>query len=131
MSRSAVTEGVHGSAIPRQCLDKEKAMPKYLVEVSYTSDGAKGVLKDGGSKRRAAAKALIESVGAKMETFYYAFGDTDVIVIIDAPDAASAAAMSLAIGASGAVTARTTPLLTAEDIDAATKKSASYTAPGH
>jgi len=105
-------------------------MPKYLVEVSYTSDGAKGVLKDGGSKRRAAAKALVESVGAKMETFYYAFGDTDVIVIIDAPDAAAAAAMSLAIGASGAVTARTTPLLTAEDIDAATKKSASYTAPG-
>ena len=105
-------------------------MPKYLMEVSYTADGAKGVLKDGGSKRKAAAKALIESVGGKMESFYYAFGDTDVIVIVDAPDAASVAAASLAIGASGAVRARTTALLSAEDVDAATKKATSYTAPG-
>jgi uncharacterized protein with GYD domain len=105
-------------------------MPKYLMEVSYTADGVKGVIKDGGSKRKAVAKALIESVGGKMETFYYAFGDTDVLVIVDAPDAASVAAASLAIGASGAVTARTTVLLTAEDIDAAAKKSASYTPPG-
>ena|SRR5215831_10449210 len=106
-------------------------MAKYLIEVSYTSDGAKGVLKDGGSKRKAAAKALVESVGATMESFYYAFGDTDVLVIIDAPDAASVAAMSLAIGASGAVTARTTALLTAEDVDAAAKKAPKYAAPGN
>jgi len=106
-------------------------MPKYLLEVSYTADGARGVLKDGGSKRKAAAKALSESVGATMESFYYAFGDTDAIVIVDAPDAATVAAISLAIGASGAVTARTTALLTAEDIDAAAKKTVRYTAPGH
>jgi uncharacterized protein with GYD domain len=105
-------------------------MPKYLLEVSYTAEGAKGVLKDGGSKRRAAAKALTESVGGTMEAMYFAFGETDVFVIADLPDASAAAAVSLAIGASGSVKAKTTPLLTIEDIDAAAKKSTAYTAPG-
>jgi uncharacterized protein with GYD domain len=105
-------------------------MPKYLIEVSYTADGAKGVLKDGGSKRKAAAKALIESVGGKLEAFYFALGNRDAFVIVDAPDVSAVAAASLAIGASGAVKAHTTALLSAEDIDAATKKSANYTAPG-
>jgi uncharacterized protein with GYD domain len=111
-------------------MSRRSLMPKYLIEVSYTSDGAKGVLKDGGSKRQAAAKALIESVGGKMEAFYFALGERDAIVIVDAPDVSALAAASLAIGGSGLVKAHTTALLTAEDIDAATKRSASYTAPG-
>jgi uncharacterized protein with GYD domain len=106
-------------------------MPKYLLEVSYTADGAKGLLKDGGSKRRAAAQAVVESVGGKMEAFYYAFGERDVFVIADVPDPQSAAAMAVAIGASGAATGKTTVLLTAEDLDAAVKKSPKYTPPGH
>ena len=105
-------------------------MPKYLMEVSYTAEGAKGLLKDGGSKRHAAAKALCESIGGKLEAMYWAFGDTDAVVIVDAPDAAAAAAASIALGASGAVTTKTTALLTVEEIDAAVKKTASYTAPG-
>ena len=105
-------------------------MPKYLMEVSYTAEGAKGLLKDGGSKRLAAAKALVASVGGTLDAMYYAFGTADAIVIVDAPDAASVAAASIALGASGAVTSKTTALLSVEDIDAAVKKSASYTAPG-
>ena len=105
-------------------------MPKFLIEVSYTSDGVKGLMKDGGTKRRAAAKALVESVGGTLETMYFAFGDTDVFVIVDAPDAAAAAAASLALGASGSVTSRTTVLLTVDDMDAAVKKSTSYVPPG-
>ena len=105
-------------------------MPKYLLEVSYTSEGAKGVLKDGGSKRRAAAKALVESVGGKLEAIYYAFGDTDVFAIADMPDAVSAASAAMTLGASGAVTCKTRVLLTPEEIDSAVKKSASYTPPG-
>ena len=78
-------------------------MPKYLLEVAYTADGAKGLLKDGGTKRQSAARALIESLGGKMEAFYYAFGDTDVVVIADLPDNVSAAAASVTSrsGASG------------------------------
>jgi uncharacterized protein with GYD domain len=105
-------------------------MPKYLMEVSYTSEGSKGLQKDGGSKRRKAAQALIESLGGKIESLYFAFGDTDVIVIADLPDAASAAACSIALATSGSATSKTTALLTPEEVDQATKKAASYTPPG-
>ena len=105
-------------------------MAKYLLQGSYTAEGAKGLLKDGGSKRRAAAKTLIESVGGKIECMYFAFGKTDVVAIVDMPDSASAAAASLAIGASGGLTSKMTVLLTPEEIDQAAKKSIKYTPPG-
>ena len=105
-------------------------MPKYLLQVSYTADGVKGLAKDGGSKRRAAAGTLVQSLGGKVESFYYAFGDTDALVIADMPDNAAAAAASLALAGSGAVTSKITVLLTPEDIDQAVKKSATYTPPG-
>jgi uncharacterized protein with GYD domain len=105
-------------------------MPKYLLQVSYTADGAKGLLKDGGTKRKKTAQALVESAGGKMEAFYFAFGKTDVFVIADFPDAASAVAASMTTAASGAVTGRTTVLLTAEEVDQAAKKAVKYTAPG-
>jgi len=105
-------------------------MPKYLLEVSYTAEGAKGLKKDGGSKRRAAAQAAVESVGGKLESMYFAFGQYDVIVIVDIPDAASAAACAVNLAASGSVTCKTTVLLTPEEVDAAMKKTATYTAPG-
>ena len=105
-------------------------MPKFLITVSYTADGAKGLSKDGGSKRRAAAKTLIESLGGKLETLYYAFGKPDVFAIADLPDNAAAAAASLALSASGAVKSTITVLLTPEEVDQAVKKSGSYTPPG-
>ena len=105
-------------------------MPKYLMQVSYTATGAKGLLKDGGTKRVAAAKAAVQSVGGSLDAMYYAFGDHDVIVIADVPDSASMIACSLLLNASGAVTNKTTVLLTPEELDAAAKKSPTYTAPG-
>jgi uncharacterized protein with GYD domain len=105
-------------------------MPKYLITASYTPEGVKGVLKDGGTKRRQAAEAAIKSVGARMDAFYFAFGDHDAILIVDAPDNASVASVSLAINASGAVQTKTTALLTPEEIDQATKKTATYQPPG-
>ena len=105
-------------------------MAKYLVEASYTSEGAKGLMKDGGSKRRVAAEQAIKNAGGTLEAFYFAFGDSDAFVIIDAPDHASVAAASLAINASGAVHTKTTVLLSPEEIDQAAKKSVKYTAPG-
>jgi len=106
-------------------------MAKYLISASYTAEGAKGVLKEGGTKRRQAAEQDIESAGGKLEAFYFAFGDNDAFVIVDAPDHASVAAMSLAINASGAVRTKTVVLLTPEEIDQATKKGTTYRAPGH
>jgi uncharacterized protein with GYD domain len=106
-------------------------MPKYLITASYTADGAKGLLKDGGTKRRQAADQAIKSAGGKMEAFYFAFGEDDAYLIVDAPDHATVAAAAVAINASGAVHSRTTVLLTPEDMDQAVKKSVTYRAPGH
>ena len=61
-------------------------MPKYLIQASYTADGVQGLLKDGGLKRRAAAEQAIKGLGGRLEAFYFAFGDTDVFAIADAPD---------------------------------------------
>src|SRR6266536_3492163 len=106
-------------------------MAKYLLEASYTSEGAKGLLKDGGSKRRQAAEQSIKNAGGRLEAFYFAFGDADAYVIVDAADHATVAAASLAINASGAVHTKTVVLLTPEEIDQATKKTVNYIAPGH
>jgi uncharacterized protein with GYD domain len=105
-------------------------MPKYLVQANYTNAGVKGVLKEGGSARRAAVEKAIASVGGKVEAFYYAFGDTDLFVIADVPDNVSAAALSLTTNAPGTASVKVTVLLTAEEMDAAVKKSTQYRAPG-
>ena len=105
-------------------------MPKMLVKASYTAEGSKGLMKDGGSKRVGAARGLVESLGGKVESLYYAFGDTDVIAIVDFPDNAAAAAASLTISGSGALSGKLTVLLTPEEIDQASRKSPSYTPPG-
>jgi uncharacterized protein with GYD domain len=105
-------------------------MPKYLVQANYVGEGLKGLLKEGGSSRRAAVEKLFGSAGGRVEAFYYAFGDTDLFVIADAPDNVTAAALSLIVNAAGAATAKITVLLTAEEIDAAAKKTATYRPPG-
>jgi uncharacterized protein with GYD domain len=105
-------------------------MPKYLIKVSYSAEGVKGVLKEGGSARKRAAEAAIKSSGATLESMYFAFGDDDVYCIVDGPDNASVAAASMTIGASGLVKAVTVPLLTPEEIDQAAKKTVTYTPPG-
>ena len=105
-------------------------MPKYLVQGSYSVEGAKGLLKDGGTKRRAMVQALMENLGGRVESFYYAFGDADAYIVVDGPDNVTAAAVSMAVNASGAVNTKTTVLLTAEEIDQAITKSVNYRPPG-
>lgn len=105
-------------------------MPKYLYQGSYTLEGVKGLLKDGGSKRRAAAQRALESVGGTVEAFYFTFGKNDVVAIVDAPDNVSIAAVSLAIAAGGGFRGQTTVILTPEEADRAAKKAVKYSAPG-
>ena len=105
-------------------------MPKYLLQANYVGEGVKGLLKEGGTSRRAAAEKVIQSVGGRLEAFYYAFGETDAFVIAEVPDHVSMAALALTINASGAVATKTTVLMTPEEVDAATKKTPSYRAPG-
>ena len=105
-------------------------MPKYLFIGGYTAEGAKGVLKDGGTKRRKAAEEVVGSTGGTLEAIYWAFGEDDFYLIADLPDHAAAAAASLKVGSSGAIRIRTVVLLTAADLDAAAELSPAYRPPG-
>ena len=105
-------------------------MPKYLFRGSYVGEGLKGLLKEGGSKRREAAEQALKSVGGKVEAFYYAFGDDDIFLITEFPNNVSAAAASLIVNASGAVKGSVTVLITPEEVDQATKKTVDFRPPG-
>jgi uncharacterized protein with GYD domain len=90
----------------------------------------KGLLKEGGSKRRETVEQLTKALGGRVEAFYFAFGDEDVYIIADVPDNATMTAIALAVNASGAVKVKTTVLLSAEEVDQATKMTVNYRAPG-
>ena len=105
-------------------------MAKYLFIGNYTPDGAKGLLKAGGTARREAIKKVVESVGGTLESLYWAFGADDAFIIADLPSHAAAASVSLKISGSGAAGVRTTPIITAEDLDAASNLSPEYRPPG-
>jgi uncharacterized protein with GYD domain len=105
-------------------------MPKYLIQVNYVGDGVKGVLKDGGSKRRAVTDKLFKSLGGSIEAYYYAFGDTDLYIIGEFPTHAAATACVLTVTATGTIAVKTTVLLTPEELDAAAKMTPTYSAPG-
>ena len=105
-------------------------MAKFMIQATYTLDGTKGLIKEGGTARRTAVEQTIKGMGGKLDAFYFAFGQTDVFIIVDVPDAASAAAVSLTVNAAGGAKVTTTPLMMPEEMDAATKKSVQYRAPG-
>jgi uncharacterized protein with GYD domain len=105
-------------------------MPKYLVRGNYTAEGPKGLMKDGGSGRKTAVTKAVESLGGKVEAFYFALGEHDIFVIAELPDAVAATSVALAAVATGAVTLDTVHLLTPEDVDAAIKKTVNYRSPG-
>jgi uncharacterized protein with GYD domain len=105
-------------------------MPKFLIEASYSVEGVKGVKAKGGSSRRDAVAAVADSVGGTLESFYFAFGDRDAYVVVDLPDNEAAAAVALTVNAAGGATAKTTVLLTPEEVDAAAQRSVEYRAPG-
>ena len=105
-------------------------MPKYLVQVNYTLEGVRGVVKDGGTSRADTVGRMISNMGGTMEAFYFCFGKYDVAVIADLPDNTTLAAISLAVGASGAAEVQSTALLTPAEIDDATKRAVGYTPPG-
>src|SRR5262245_44303792 len=108
---------------------KENPMPKYLCQGSYTKEGLQGLLKEGGSKRRAMVERLAQEMGGKLEAFYFAFGSDDFHIILDLPSNVDMAAVALVANASGAVKSRITVLMTPEEVDLATKKQVNYRPP--
>ena len=105
-------------------------MPKYLLKVSYSTEGARGLLKEGGTSRRDLVTKLVEAAGGKVEAFYFAFGDEDAYALLDLPDHATVTALSLTVSGSGAAAITTIVLLTPEELDAASKQKIDYRPPG-
>jgi uncharacterized protein with GYD domain len=105
-------------------------MPKYLAQASYNAEGVKGLAHDSGTTRKAAVAHAIESLGGKLESFYFAFGNNDVVAILDLPDNGAAARFAMKVAASGQAQIKTTPLLAPEEIDRVLDKKVDYRAPG-
>lgn len=105
-------------------------MAKYLIQASYVGEGISGLLKEGGTQRRASVEEMLKSVDGKIESFYFAFGDSDVFVVADLPDNATAAAVALKVNAAGMTRCKTTVLITPEEVDAAAKMDVAYKPPG-
>lgn len=105
-------------------------MAKYLVCATYSAEGFQGVIKDKASGRKTAVEKAMASVGAKLEAMYFSFGEHDVVMIVDSPDAPSLMAVGLSACSTGLARTSTTPLLTIEEADQAVTKSVQYRGPG-
>jgi uncharacterized protein with GYD domain len=106
-------------------------MAKYLINASYTADGAKGLIKEGGTNRQKLVEGMVRKLGGTIEAFYYSFGPSDVVAIVEMPNAATAAAMSMGITSTGAVDIELTPLIEPKEIDTAAKMTIGYRPPGN
>lgn len=100
-------------------------MPRFLHQVSYTPEALANLIANP-QDRFEAVREPIEKLGGRIEHGYFSFGDHDAILITEMPDAVSAAAISLAFAAGGALKSSTTTALltTAEGLDAMRKAAA-------
>ncbi|MFE3455866.1 GYD domain-containing protein [Nonomuraea sp. NPDC059194] len=105
-------------------------MTKYMVQARYTAEGAKGLLAEGGSGRKAAVEQVVRSCGGTVESMYFAYGEDDLYCIVDLPDSMSMAAIAMTVRASGALVSKTSVLVTVEEVDQAAKKSVDFRPPG-
>jgi len=104
-------------------------MAKFLIRAKYTQSGLQGAIKEGFAARESYIKGLMQSMGATTEAWYWAYGQDDVLIIVDAEPSA-AIAISLAVNQSGAVELSTTPLMTSAELDEARGRLPAYRAPG-
>jgi uncharacterized protein with GYD domain len=108
----------------------EAAMAHYLFSASYTEKGLAGLVKEGAASRIKALEDAAKSVGGQLEAMYWSFGKSDVVVLVELPDNAAAAALSTTVAASGIAGVTTTVLLTAGEVDKALGMHPRYRAPG-
>jgi len=105
-------------------------MPKYLVQASYTPEAWRAVIREKASARRQALQKLVESLEGRVEAIYFAFGEHDIVAIVELPDAVTAAGLGITVAASGMIKSRTTALLSVEEVDRALEKKINYRPPG-
>ena len=90
-------------------------MPHYLLQLAYTPEAWAAQLKNP-QNRLEIVRPVIDRLGGRFETVYFAFGEYDIVAITEMPNNVGAAALSLAFTAGGAVKAiKTTPLMTIDE----------------
>jgi uncharacterized protein with GYD domain len=105
-------------------------MPRFLLIVNYAPEGARALMSSGGSARKSVVEKTASSLGGRLESFDFAFGNDDAYTVVDLPDSESAAALALTVSSSGSVRVRTVVLLTPEQIDRASQIHPEYVPPG-
>ncbi len=103
---------------------------KYMIRGSYTSEGIHGLLREGGSSRRKLFQENVAALGGSVEAYYYALGDNDLYAIVDVPSQVDAVTLAMRISAGWAFVAKTTALVTPEEVDQAITKDIGYRPPG-
>ena len=106
-------------------------MQKYLFHGTYTPEGYRGLLAEGGTRRIEAARQALQSMGGSLECFYFSFAEEDFYIIVNLPDNVTTTAVTLAGNISGTFSIRGIPLLTPEEMDEVAKKSVDFRPPGH
>ena len=97
-------------------------MPLYMIQASYSAQATASMVKNP-QDRAAAIRPMIERMGGKLQDLWFCFGEYDIVAIAEVPDNVTAAAMAMAIGSSGAMSAyRTTPIMTTADAKKAMEK---------
>ena len=105
-------------------------MPKYMIEANLSDLGVAGIKDQGASRRHLAVKQAVESMGGTLEGYYFAFGDKDIVGIVDMPGNTEMIALATAFASGGAASGlKTTVLLTPEEIDDSLKLHADYEPP--
>ena len=107
-------------------------VPSYLIQVAYTPD-AWAAMVNQPQNRLEAVRPVVEKLGGKFEHAWLAFGEYDIVGVVELPENTDAAAFSMAIAAGGAAkTFKTTPLLSVEEGVEAMRKAqaAGYRRPG-
>jgi uncharacterized protein with GYD domain len=105
-------------------------MQKYLFYGSYSTEGYRELMREGGSSRIEAAKQALGSVGGSLEAFYFSFGEYDFYIIVDLPDDVTTTAITLAGNTSGMFNIHGVSLLTPEELDEAVKLNVDFRPPG-
>lgn len=100
---------------------KKDGMAKYLFKATYSQEGMKGLLKEGGIARRDHVEELIEKLGGELEAFYFSDESADTFVIADLPDPIFVTAYKLKLSAMGAIQIKTVFLITPEEMEQATQ----------
>jgi uncharacterized protein with GYD domain len=102
---------------------------RYLFSAAFTIDGMKNLQKQSPTAFKAGVAKFFESVGGKLESWYFDYGESTAYGFVDYPDEMAAATAQASVNAAGFARVTYRPVLSAEDADKAFARSAATRPP--